>query len=95
MRLYRSCFALVILLLSTFAFSQDYDVLVRNGRVIDGSGNPWFRADVGVIGDRITFIGAAASDVKAKRTIDASGLIVAPGFIDMPSTFPCLICSAQ
>jgi len=83
MRLYRSCFALVILLLSTFAFSQDYDVLVRNGRVIDGSGNPWFRADVGIIGDRITFIGAAAPDVKAKRIVDASGLIVAPGFIDM------------
>ncbi len=73
---------LFFLLCSSFAFAQ-YDVLIRNGRVVDGSGNPWIHADVGVIGDRVAFVGHAAADVQAKRTIDATGLIVAPGFIDM------------
>src|SRR5436305_3381330 len=70
-------------LFNTSAFSQQYDTLIRNGKVVDGSSNPWFYGDVGIIGDRIAFIGHAAIDVKAKRTIDATGLIVAPGFIDM------------
>ena len=62
---------------------QQYDLLVRNGRVVDGSGNPWIYADVGIIGDRVAFVGKADSGVTAKRAIDAKGLIVAPGFIDM------------
>ena len=70
-------------ILTASAFSQQYDALIRNGKIVDGSGNPWFLGDVGVIGDRIAFIGHAAAEVKAKRTIDATGLIVAPGFIDM------------
>jgi len=78
---------LVVILLSGIltasAFSQQYDTLIRNGKIVDGSGNPWFLGDLGVIGDRIAFIGHAAAEVKAKRTIDATGLIVAPGFIDM------------
>jgi N-acyl-D-amino-acid deacylase len=67
---------------SVFA-QQQYDILIRNGRIVDGSGNPWFYGDVGIVGDRIAFVGTAAPDVKAKRTIDAKGLVVAPGFIDM------------
>src|SRR3954466_3984219 len=75
-----------LLLLASSALAQtapQFDVLIRNGRVFDGSGNPWFRADIGIVGDRITFIGPADEKTTAKKTIDAKGLIVAPGFIDM------------
>jgi dihydroorotase/N-acyl-D-amino-acid deacylase len=74
--------ALVVFLTSP-VFAQQYDTLIRGGKIVDGSGNPWFYGDVGIIGDRIAFIGHATPDVKAKRTIDATGLIVATGFIDM------------
>jgi N-acyl-D-aspartate/D-glutamate deacylase len=59
------------------------DVLIRGGTVVDGTGSAPRAADVGIAGDRITFIGnATASGITAARTVDASGLIVAPGFID-------------
>ncbi len=61
-----------------------YDVLIRNGRIIDGSGNPWYVADVGVREGRIVAIGRLDS-TGAKRVIDAAGLYVAPGFIDVHS----------
>jgi dihydroorotase/N-acyl-D-amino-acid deacylase len=59
-----------------------FDVVIANGRVVDGTGAPWFRADVGITGDRITAIGNLASAQAATR-IDATGLVVAPGFIDL------------
>jgi len=59
-----------------------YDLIFAGGRVVDGTGAPWFRADVGVIGDRIAAIGDLAK-AAARRRIDASRLVVAPGFIDM------------
>jgi dihydroorotase/N-acyl-D-amino-acid deacylase len=67
-----------------FGLSQEpvYDVIFAGGRVVDGTGAPWFRADVGVIGDRIASIGNLVK-AAARRRIDASHLIVAPGFIDM------------
>jgi len=73
----------VLLLSASSAFGQQYDVLIRRGHVVDGTGNPWVYADVGVTGDRITLVGRTPADANAKRSIDANGLIVAPGFIDM------------
>jgi N-acyl-D-amino-acid deacylase len=58
------------------------DLLIRNGRVIDGTGNPWYRADVGIRGDRIVAVGRLDRE-SATRTIDADGLAVCPGFVDM------------
>ena len=65
------------------AGAQQFDYLIRHGKVVDGAGNPWTYADIGIVGDRITFIGHADENVTAKRTLDATGLIVSPGFIDM------------
>ena len=62
---------------------QQVDVLIRGGSVIDGTGSAARAADVGIRGDRITFVGnAATSRVTGTKTIEAKGLIVAPGFID-------------
>lgn len=58
------------------------DLLIRNGRIIDGTGSPWFRGDVLIAGDRIVAIGSLRG-VSARDTIDATSLVVAPGFIDM------------
>ena len=62
--------------------SSNYDVIIRNGHIIDGAGNPWYAADVAINGDRVAAIGDLRG-VQAKREIDAAGRIVAPGFIDM------------
>ena len=61
-----------------------FDVLIRNGRVMDGTGNPWIRADVGISGGRITAIGHLGS-ATAATTIDAADRLVTPGFIDVHS----------
>jgi dihydroorotase/N-acyl-D-amino-acid deacylase len=61
---------------------ESFDVLITNGRVVDGTGAPWFRADLAIAGDRIAAIGQLA-DREAQVRIDASNLVVAPGFIDM------------
>lgn len=58
-----------------------FDLLIRNGRVIDGSGLPWFRADVGITGDRIAVVGPL-DKAGAKAVIDAGGKVVCPGFVD-------------
>ena len=61
-----------------------FDLLIKNARVIDGSGSPWFRADVGVKGGRICFVGLAGN-AEAVETVDAEDLFLAPGFIDIHS----------
>ena len=70
----------------------NYDVIVRNGHVIDGTGSPWYAADVAVKDGHIAAIGQLA-DAKAARVIDAHGMVVAPGFIDMlgQSEIPLLV----
>src|SRR4051812_28856963 len=59
-----------------------FDVLILNGHIVDGTGSPWYAADVAVRDGRIAAIGHLAGS-PARQTIDASGKIVAPGFIDM------------
>jgi N-acyl-D-amino-acid deacylase len=62
----------------------DYDLLIRHARVLDGSGNPWLDADVAVSGGRVVYVGRK-TEAHASRVIDAGGLTVAPGFIDVHS----------
>lgn len=59
-----------------------FDVVIANGRVVDGTGAPWFPADIGIVDDRIVAMGRLA-DAEAARRIDATGLVVSPGFIDL------------
>jgi N-acyl-D-amino-acid deacylase len=78
----RNCRIAALLFAPVLAMAADYDVLIQNARVIDGSGNAWFRADIGVKDGRITAIGRLGN-ASATRTIDAQERIVAPGFIDV------------
>jgi dihydroorotase/N-acyl-D-amino-acid deacylase len=73
---------LQVIALSFFLQSQPFDILIQHGRIMDGSGNPWYLGDVGIRGDTITAIGRLEG-APAKLTIDAHGLTVAPGFIDI------------
>jgi N-acyl-D-amino-acid deacylase len=59
-----------------------FDVLITHGRIVDGTGAPWFRGDIGIVGDRIAAIGSLTG-ATARTTVDATGLVVAPGFIDL------------
>jgi N-acyl-D-amino-acid deacylase len=60
-----------------------YDLVIANGRVVDGAGNAWFYGDVAIRGDRIAKIVRRGSPLAARRRIDATGMVVAPGFIDI------------
>src|SRR4051812_21357550 len=73
---------LLLVLATTLASAQDFDLLIRNGRIVDGTGNPSYTADLGLRGGKIAAMGRLAGKT-ATRTIDAAGLTVAPGFIDI------------
>src|SRR5579862_9960838 len=77
-------FLLATLLLAPAAYSQavPYDLVIRNGHIIDGTGSPWYSGDIGIRGGRIAALGKL-DGASAKRSIDAHGMVVAPGFIDM------------
>src|SRR6478672_3269870 len=69
-------------LLLFFAAAAPFDLLITNGHIIDGTGAPWYQGDVAIRGGKIAAIGHLAG-APAKRTVDARGMVVAPGFIDM------------
>ena len=73
---------LTLALLTTPAFAQQFDLVIAGARIIDGSGNPWFYSDLGVKGDSIGALGNLTS-ATATRRLDAHGLVIAPGFIDI------------
>ena len=74
-------YLLLLLFLPLLTSGQQYDLLIVNGKIIDGTGNPWFYGDVAVKDGKIVSVGKPKGD--ARRIIDATGLIVSPGFIDV------------
>ena len=83
----RSRILLVTILLTSFASAQapqQFDIVIRNGRLLDGTGNPWYRADIGITGDRIRAMGRLGA-ANARVVIDAADRYVTPGFIDVHS----------
>ena len=76
-----------LLLLLAAAGAPRFDLVLSAGRVIDGTGAPWVRADVGIRGDRVAAIGDL-SRAKATRRIDVHGLTIAPGFIETDMSAP-------
>lgn len=80
----RSVILLLALFLAPPVPPPPFDLLIINGRLLDGTGNPWRKADVGITGGRVAAVGQLRG-AQAARTIDAGGRIVAPGFIDVHS----------
>ncbi|MBV9613429.1 MAG: hypothetical protein JO091_13225, partial [Acidobacteriaceae bacterium] len=79
----RILFALAFALRCAFAAApESYDLVIEHGHIIDGTGSPWYAGDIGISNGHIAAIGALAS-AAARQRIDAHGLVVAPGFIDM------------
>jgi N-acyl-D-amino-acid deacylase len=77
-----SLLAFALLPVALAAQEPSYDLIIRNGRIIDGTGSPWYTGNIGIREGRIADIGSLIG-AKAKHTIDAAGMVVTPGFIDM------------
>jgi len=75
-------FVAVGVLSSAAAQGPSYDLVIRNGRIVDGSGSPWYRSDVAIRGDTIVRVAPSITDA-ATRILDAAGQVIAPGFIDI------------
>jgi dihydroorotase/N-acyl-D-amino-acid deacylase len=75
-------FTFLLLTVASLGNAQPYDLVIRNGHIVDGTGSPWYSGDIVIQAGRIARIGQL-SQAEAKQTIDAHGLVVAPGFIDM------------
>ncbi len=71
-----------LFLLQQNLWSQSYDLILKNGKIIDGTGNSWYYGDIGITDGKIVYVGKL-ENAQAKRTLDATGLIVSPGFIDV------------
>lgn len=82
MRRFRFLVPLALVPATLLAQQEPYDLIIRNGHIIDGTGSPWYSGDLGIRDGRIAAIGSLV-DAQAKNTIDAAGMAVAPGFIDM------------
>jgi len=90
MRLSRNVFSCAILLTALWTARSvaqrdapaSFDVLITNGRIVDGTGAPWYRGDVGIVGDQIAAIGLLGNP-PARLKVDATNLVVSPGFIDL------------
>jgi N-acyl-D-amino-acid deacylase len=72
----------VFLVFCATAAAQPYDLIIRNGHIIDGTGSPWYAGDIAIQQGRVAAIGQLSA-ASAKHSIDARGMVVAPGFIDM------------
>lgn len=75
------CF-LIFLIITYNLFAQKADILIKNGRIIDGTGNSWYNGDVAITNGKISYIGKP-KNIDALKTIDANGYVVTPGFIDV------------
>jgi N-acyl-D-amino-acid deacylase len=84
MTLARRLALVVLIALSAFVFAADrpFDLVIIHGHIVDGTGSPWYSGDIGIRDGRVAAIGNL-SEFDRKRTIDAQGKVVAPGFIDM------------
>jgi N-acyl-D-amino-acid deacylase len=81
---FHRCVGLILLLLPAFATAQgpDYDFIISGAHMVDGTGAPWVEGDIAIAGDRIVAIGDL-SKASARKRLDAKGLVVSPGFIDV------------
>ena len=70
--------------------TPSYDIIIKSGKIVESTGNPWFLGKIGIRGDRIVKVGKIDGD-NAKQIIDANGLYIVPGFIDVQTHVDVLI----